>query len=546
MSTLILRSGDPRPWFARYLVATYGRAMVAYDPVKIAFQCVFDPVKKGGQYVRKFEVTGAIRKPKTPFVLIGVTIYSKHSCIRVNQARQEKDPEDARPDMAKHMVYCLWNVAAQTVALYNPLWYHQASALHFNTRAAQARLMKELPKLLTAAASADAASEAPTVRWEKIEYDVRLIHAVRDWTSEIVKGPAAIMIWYPVLILWDLDTLFRSPAPATATAAARHKQMQRDAKNDPEATEQAFAKFQRTFEDYYIRKARNKAHCDVKEPQVLYHPETSRCVQPEGKLGQYLQRLEPDRPTKVGRRGAAFNFQDRSEMSLRSKIPTFLDSAYNTRAIGRYLTRKYPHAIVVPARVHWRVEATEETLTFSPMFDVSWRSALADPAIKQIVTLMDLTSSKEDVGHANTLIYTKATNELEVFEPVGNHASSDFKNTEMYKKLGAEMTKRFDLPKLLTPDQYCPRRMTVFQAVECDESSLWDTQGYCAVWAIYYTETRIANPTLSTKEVVAHAMARLTDLGSFRNFIWNYDRWMRRELERNPPGRTPPKRRGAN
>ena len=138
------------------------------------------------------------------------------------------------------------------------------------------------------------------------------------------------------------------------------------------------------------------------------------------------------------------------------------------------------------------------------------------------------------------MIYTKATDELEIFEPAGADMDDAlFKTKEMYTVLAQEMKDRFGLKKLLTPNDYCPTKMSIFQAVEGNEVSMWDTEGYCAVWTIWYTEMRLANPKLTTRECIELAMHRLLDMGSLRSFIWNYDRWVRRELEKQ---KTPLKR----
>jgi hypothetical protein len=43
---------------------------------------------------------------------------------------------------------------------------------------------------------------------------------------------------------------------------------------------------------------------------------------------------------------------------------------------------------------------------------------------------------------------------------------------------------------------------------------------------------RMSNPKLKTKQCVKLAMAKLVDMGSLRSFIWNYDRWVRRDVGR--------------
>ena len=522
MSTLILRSGEPRPWFAQYLVKSYPKS-VSYNPIKITFQCELQP---NGKFKRVLSYKGTLgtAPPKTPFVMFGITVMSKQGCAGANRARTAGDTK-ANPDMAQHLMYVLWDTRTNVLTVdQHPFVYHQNSLTDFTPYPLASRLKKELPAWME--------SQGHTVTINKgsnATAVAALVQKVKKWVGEqLVSNNPTPMIWYLLYVLWDFDTLFKNP---DATAAERVALM----KKAP-ALEAQLMQFQTRFESFYVKKAQTKARCEASAPQLLYHPETKRCVLPDGKVGKFLQRIKPA-PQRVPASAAAtapaaqLNFIDRSLMSAKSNDKTFLDSMYDSIAIVDYLAPKYPHVAISNERIRWRVENKVGVLQFTPGFDAFWTKSLADPSVKQIVTLMGLETDIYKVGHANSLIYTKATNELEVFEPIGLDIDGTFGNKEMYEALGDAMKEKFGLVKLLTPTDYCPNKMTVFQALEGGESNMWDTEGYCAVWTIWYTEMRLSNSTLSTKSCVELAMRRLLDMGSLRAFIWNYDRWVHRDWD---------------
>lgn len=136
--------------------------------------------------------------------------------------------------------------------------------------------------------------------------------------------------------------------------------------------------------------------------------------------------------------------------------------------------------------------------------------------------------------HVNVILYTKHTHEVEIFEPNGLQASDEFGGQELYAALRERFMKVLGIKgRLHTPISYCPKKLYVFQSLETDEKGLWKTEGYCAVWSIWYIEQRLSNPTLTTRQTVTLAMDALVDIGSLRHFIWNYDRYMKRAVKKH-------------
>jgi len=527
MSTAILQSGDPRPWFADLLVASYP-GVVAYDSqLSIVFEC---KLNEAGKYIRNVRIEGALQKPTTPFVILGITVTTKVKCAVTNKAR-DSGKAGARPDQAKHWIPLIWNVTYGTIMAVNPLSYHLKKLDDFATTLAIKRVgaADQLPAFM--------ASQGYPLRVAKVltaSYSASMVQSVKKWLS--LADSKSAMIWFPLVVLWDLDTRF---APKAPKVVANKKVI------DVEATHALLTTLQSRFESHYLKKAQKRQKCLRRAPSILYKPETARCVSPDSKVGLELQRIKKERLPK-GKGAVQFELVDNSLVTPGTER-TFIDNFLGSSAYFTYTAARYPHVAVLPASLKWLIahadnpkdpkdpKAPKDPIKSSRMvvpagFDAFWTAALKDANAKQILVMISLHDPRW--GHGNALMYTKATKELEIFEPNGKDHGDMFMAKELYAELAAMMKERFGLPKLLTPNDYCPRKMHIFQYMESDEESLWFTEGYCAAWTMWYTEMRMSNPKLKTKQCVKLAMAKLVDMGSLRSFIWNYDRWVRREVER--------------
>jgi hypothetical protein len=518
MSTAILQSGDPRPWFADLLVASYP-GVVAYDSqVRIAFEC---KLNEAGKYMRNVHIEGALQKPATPFVILGITVSTKVKCAVTNKARED-GKVGARPDQAKHWIPLIWNVAQGTIVAINPLSYHLRKLTDFAATLAIKRVGAEeqLPAFM--------ASQGYPLRAKvsAVTYSAPVIQAVKKWVAD--HDTKSAMIWFPLVVLWDLDARFK-------------KQKSVVVGDDAAANDALLTTLQSRFESHYLKKAQKRIKCQRRAPSILYKPETARCVSPDSKVGMELQRIKKERRVAKVVNVAAFDLVDKSLVTAKENGVTFIDNFLGSSAYFTYTAARYPHVAVLPASLKWLTSHADnpkdpkKPLKSSRMvvpagFDDFWTTALKDANVKQILVMISLHDPRW--GHGNALIYTKATKELEIFEPNGKEHGDMFMAKELHAELAALMKERFNLPKLLTPNDYCPRKMHVFQYMETDEESLWFTEGYCAAWTMWYTEMRMSNPKLKTKQCVKLAMAKLVDMGSLRSFIWNYDRWVRRDVGR--------------
>jgi len=512
MSTLILRAGEPRPWFASYIAKTYP-GVVSYDPVPIVFQCFLD--KEKNKFVREFLFNGKLKKPKTPFVMFGATVVSKHGCKGANKAR-EKGIADATPDAARHWFWVLWNVATKHVYVNNhPFVYHQSSADDFTPDPLTNRFIKSLPEWM----SEQGYTDIIVTRNDK--FSAHAVQKVKKWVNARLNSTPPT-IWYPLLVLWMLKVHLTHPQ---STSKERTELMKHTLQEDINVW---LTHTQASFEQFYLKQARARARELCKRaPRVLYNPETANCVDPSGETGLSIQGIKKEKQSH----SISGKFLEQSLMSPTSSDKTFIDHIYSQPVLIRYIASKYPHAALSNERIIWRKDVDNGNyLYFTPNFVSFWQEALDNPNVKQILTYVNLNAKKILESHANVLIYTKATQELEIFEPNGADSLDTFSSEEMFSQLGAAMKKQFGHNQLLTPKDYCPAKMSVFQYVEGNEETLWDNEGYCAVWVVWYSEIRMLNPTETTKRCIEIAMNKLLDLGSLRAFIWNYDRWTRRDF----------------
>lgn len=131
-------------------------------------------------------------------------------------------------------------------------------------------------------------------------------------------------------------------------------------------------------------------------------------------------------------------------------------------------------------------------------------------------------------GHANYLIYDMKTNEIERFEPYGSHAPHryDYNATLLDKILESKFKDMDNKIKYVKPSDYLPKiSFQYFDALEDKTRKLGDPGGFCALWAIWYTDQRIIYPEINRRSLVKKIMAEIKmQQLSFRNLIRNYSK----------------------
>jgi glutaredoxin len=129
-------------------------------------------------------------------------------------------------------------------------------------------------------------------------------------------------------------------------------------------------------------------------------------------------------------------------------------------------------------------------------------------------------------GHANFLIYDSKRKEMERFEPNGVMSNPCYNPPKYEDKIKAIFNKNVQadmIEEMYAPLDFCP--VINFQKVQNweDEKKPTDPPGFCAAWAAWYADTRLANPNKSRDQVIELSMEKLKDDPiSFTKFIRSY------------------------
>ena len=138
--------------------------------------------------------------------------------------------------------------------------------------------------------------------------------------------------------------------------------------------------------------------------------------------------------------------------------------------------------------------------------------------VKNIVIFLSL--NYEHFSHANIIIYSKDTNEIERFDPFGfdpKDKNIDIKLSSLFKEL---------LPgvKYIAPKDYM--NSVGFQKVDVNEklsSYIGDPFGYCVAWSIWYADLRLTYPTIQRDKLIKYLVRHFGEQNlTYRSVIRNY------------------------
>lgn len=131
-------------------------------------------------------------------------------------------------------------------------------------------------------------------------------------------------------------------------------------------------------------------------------------------------------------------------------------------------------------------------------------------------------------SHANYIIYDSKTNEIERFETYGSASPYrfDYDAKKLDKLLEEKFKKLNDNIKYVRPREYLPRiSFQFFDSKEYATPKIGDPRGFCAAWAIWYTEQRLTYSDINRKNLVKVILNTMrTSKISFKNFIRNYSK----------------------
>ena len=494
MSTWLLRNtGEPRTWFGDFLHTLFP-SVGFYSDFVFHYKC------KDG--LRSRVMPDGDLPETTSIHIYPMLLHNKTTC------KEQK--------MGTHTVYTIMNSNTHEWTILNPL--------HYNTEALGSYGFKQLIKSYPSAFSKwYTAKTSHPWSYGNIVFPRKSIH-------NLIKkaGTDDAHVWYPLAVCWFVDLMTKNPSLKCNELLALME--------DKETLEShVLQRWIERMDAFYATKVYNRNGKGRKVCRdKIYHPELQRCYATFGEMGMKLLNIKDCGEDGVydfhEKQCQTFKFigNDRVSNTQSIDIDTYVGDVFGSKPLFTYLRKKYPHAAFYDKDIHWLYDASNSTGELDTGNAKEFmEKAIKNKRIKQVVLFVVLYTKGDTVSHANVLVYTKGTDEFELFEPLGLDASDKASREHLYPKLKDYFGRR-----ILFPEEYCPKGLSVFQSLECDEKVIWDTDGYCAVWSVLYTEVRLLNPTLPTKDVVKFAMQVLSDKGSLRQYIWSYDRWMRRQLKK--------------
>ena len=496
---------------------------VSHKEKDVKFVCEFGIENVNGNvkqhWKRSFIVTDEfiayikeqLSKKSDTLHVVPIRITSKYACSRSNV------PNAKKPDSKKHTCYLVINPVSKRMYLYDFFSYNLEYIGNFSVK-----LLNNKMKLLE----------------DKLGFKFFKGVFSKSLVAKMVKWNEKAIVWFPILCFLELMLMMNYPNEKRAGIQNKIIEM-----SDADLFKTADSILDK-LNSYYIKKVFKP--CD--DTSKIFNPESGRCVLSDHKTGMTLKGFTK---SKICNEDQYFNIQtDKCKRfaflkpdthpNAQDRQSTFLNGHGTSNPTIKFLTRKYPHTAFYKFSPKENKEdnglvwenrpGNNGILHVTPHLLAFWKKALANPKVNQIVTFIELHTYQFDILHLNVLIHTKSTKETELFEPVGSSDIPEF-DLDSYKAAVEKLLKDIGITtKLITPADYCPKKMYIFQSLETDEYSVWNTVGYCAVWTLWYTEIRLSNPDLKTKTVIKFAMDKLKDYGSLRYFIWNYDQFMKRSI----------------
>lgn len=534
----LLNSGEPRPLLVEYVLKYYGdKCMYFAEDVTantfLLFKCgrdnVKDIVKPSLKLTNEFKERLLYFNPKDkPLVLFHVVVQSKSKCVD--------------GDKHRHGLVIVYNRLTNKVFKYNILRFH---APGFSTKNIGKRLpltfipwLKEcIPK-----------RQNKSLEIKDSEYYAVFDDAYTKLKEYLEKESLSTLLErdiYPLFILWEIDTITKYPGK-------KQEQILKKMLNENHTKFESVIKLLqfrfRTFLNVFY-KQNNK--CSTGS---FIAPETNRCVKASSPSGQKLLGVKKmcakDKfyniiTRRCNKGSSKFVIDLNTKRSYSRKSNLKLGSSKGQIYTLMYFANKFPDAaFFLPKQlsveniekkdyqIRWEFDNISKKwkLQFPKGFKTFWKNSMYDKNVKNIVTLLGLRSIVEEDGHVgyhlNTLIYNKKTSELQHFEPHGIDLSNTRYNTSVfYKTLKQKIEKLLGKAiKYLPPSQVCP---IGFQSIEGDEDGIVKTYGFCAVWTTFYIDLVLSNPTINRQKLIKGALNTLSDSGSFRAFITNYEKFFK-------------------
>jgi len=523
--------GDPRPFFYNFILNLcpniHGFVTNTQKNQKFNFKDVFvfkcDPelhrrelISPRGKALERLHAL--LKDPEVKMILLPIVLVRKLNC--------------KRKGIGRHHNLVLYNKVTKEVERLDVRKYHlDGFSLKLLIKKISADLVDKLLKSINPQVHLVSDLDVPIKFVHKLGYEksmeaypqflmtyLKMRNDYPDLDRIRVLSKTTSCSKAQVLKLWDDYVQYREGIPEKTKCKP-------GGVVNPE-TRKCLVPLSKTFQKYLIEKPRPAC-----KENTQYNPLLEKCVSPEKMVdvNVFLNEII-DTDMKKGRKVKLVHID--------SNVPIIMGAM-------NFILSKYPYAKFIRPeedevdirnlqkrhyQISWLYRKEKDTfeLKIHEFIWNAWSKAMANPAIRFIINFVLLMSTERGF-HANVLIYDKATNEMERFDGLGRDLAKLYHWEEMdeaLKKAFAQRTDLFPKPfKYLPPLDFCPK-IPVFQSKEVDEIAGDDLTGNCAVWRMWYVHVRMANPTLTRKQLVKLAAKKIADTGSLYKFIKGYQRYI--------------------
>lgn len=141
-------------------------------------------------------------------------------------------------------------------------------------------------------------------------------------------------------------------------------------------------------------------------------------------------------------------------------------------------------------------------------------------------TIIPLGIELREGSHANYLIYDHKTKELERFEPYGSQSpyKFDYKPIQLDNIIEVKFNEIDKNIKYIRPKDFMPKiGFQYFDTIESRTKKIGDPGGFCALWAIWYTDYRLTYKDINRQSLVKQMLKyiKLKNV-SFKSIVRNY------------------------
>jgi hypothetical protein len=142
--------------------------------------------------------------------------------------------------------------------------------------------------------------------------------------------------------------------------------------------------------------------------------------------------------------------------------------------------------------------------------------------VKHIVIFL-IQKHNDNSGHANVVIYSAASNEVERFDPYGSG-----QNNDLDIKLRVYFAELIPSAKYIDPTSYLPQvGFQMIDVAENENTYIGDPEGFCVAWSIWYADNRLQFPSVERRKLIKYAIRHVGENKlRFRSLIRNYAKYI--------------------